>query len=644
MPNRRRFRSFLRLAIALSIAVSGSLAVAQTSAPEQTPAAPAPAGAPDASGSWNLGELYADDRAWSESLDRTRKRADELAHYRDNFGQSAGAMLAALIAISDTKREANRLLAYASLKSDEDLRIGSNLERKQQARSLRTQIARQTAWLAPETLRIGAKRIQAYRAQNRTLDQRFGFLLADTLRQAPHTLGTEAEDVLAAAGTTLAQPSSLHSILADAEFQAPMITLSDGTSARLDEPGYEKYRQSLNRADRKAVFDAYWAAWKKIEGLSGSLLATSVIGNHFTSQSRKFSDDLQAKLFAYDMPEAVYDTVVAQTNAALPTLHRYLRLRKRLLGITDELRYYDMYPPMYAPTHLPQFSVEDSKRLALAALAPLGDEYLGLLRQGFASRWMNVYPHEGKASGGYMNGLAYDVHPYLLLNHNGDYDSVSTFTHEWGHAVHTLLANRAQPFDKAGYSLFIAESASIGNEMLLGDYMVEHARDRKEKLYYLAKSIDFIRGAYFRQIMFAEFERSLHNEIEQGRALSGGRMSDMYCTLLRKYFGEAEGVMKIDPAYCIEWAFIPHFYNDFYVYQYATSIAGAASMTDAILREGTPARDRFLAMLRAGGSDYPYELYKRAGIDMATAAPYQALAARMNRLLDEFEALEAQAD
>jgi oligoendopeptidase F len=620
MPKRQRFQSILPATCALALAVTATLGAPVAAAPDSA----------DPSGYWDLSELYADEQAWDDSLARTRKRADELPHYRDTFAKSADSMLAALLAISDAKREANRLLAYANLKSDEDLRVGSNLERKQQARTLRTQIARQTAWLAPEVLRIGASRIQVYRARNHTLDQRFGFLLADTLRAGPHTLGTEAEDVLAAAGTTLAQPSNLHGVLADAEFPAPTIALSDGTSVRLDEPGYEKYRQSPNRADRKAVFDAYWGAWKKFEGLSGSLLAAAVIGDRFTAQSRKFPDDLQAKLFGYNMPEAVYDTVVAQTNAALPTLHRYLRLRKRLLGISDELRYYDLYPPMYTPTSEPRFSVEDSKRIALAALAPLGDEYLGLLRQGFASRWMNVYPHEGKASGGYMNPLAYDVHPYLLLNHHGDYDSLSTFTHEWGHAVHTLLANHAQPFDKAGYSLFIAESASIGNEMLLSDYMIEHASDRQEKLFYLGKSIDFIRGAYFRQIMFAEFERALHGEIEQGRALSGQRISDMY------------GVTKIDPAYCIEWAFVPHFYNDFYVYQYATSIAGAALMTDEILHQGAPAKERFLAMLRAGGSDYPYELYKRAGIDMATPAPYQALAARMNRLLDEFEALEAQ--
>jgi oligoendopeptidase F len=255
---------------------------------------------------------------------------------------------------------------------------------------------------------------------------------------------------------------------------------------------------------------------------------------------------------------------------------------------------------------------------------------------------MNAYPHEGKASGAYMNGSAYDVHPYLLLNHQDDYASLSTLAHEWGHAVHTLLAARAQPYEKASYSTFIAESASIGNEMLLNDYMVEHAANRAEKLYYLAQGLDSIRSTYFRQVMFAEFELAIHEELEKGKALSGARMTELYCGILKQYYGDAEGVMKIDPAYCIEWAFVPHFYYDFYVYQYATSMVGAAYFTDAILKEGAPARGRFIRMLQAGGSDYPYELYKRAGVDMATPKPYRALAARMNRLLDEIEALEKQ--
>jgi oligoendopeptidase F len=333
---------------------------------------------------------------------------------------------------------------------------------------------------------------------------------------------------------------------------------------------------------------------------------------------------------------------VAEANAALPVLHRYLKLRKRVLGIQDELRYYDNYPPLFPLPAEAHYSVADAERLSLAALQPLGEDYLKLLRSGFAGRWMNVYPAEGKKSGAYMNGSAYDVHPYLLLNHNDDFRSVSTFAHEWGHAVHTLLTHQAQPFELSDYPTFIAESASIGNEMLLSDYMVEHARTPAEKLYFLGEAVESIRTTYFRQVMFAEFDLAMHTEVEQGRPLSGERMSEMYCSLVRRYYGEAEGVMKIDPAYCVEWAYVPHFYYDFYLYQYATSMAGAAYLTDQITRGGAGAREKYLAMLRAGGSDHPYEIYRRAGLDMAQGTAYQALAARMTRLLDEIERLQQQ--
>ena len=239
-----------------------------------------------------------------------------------------------------------------------------------------------------------------------------------------------------------------------------------------------------------------------------------------------------------------------------------------------------------------------------------------------------------------MNGSAYDVHPYLHLNHNADYESLSTFVHEWGHAVHTVLTHNNQPFEKSNYSTFIAETASIANEMLLNDYMVAHAKNDNEKLFYLGQGLELIRTTFYRQTMFAEFQLALHEALEKGDTLSGAKMTSMYCNLLKKYYGDAKGVMKVDPAYCVEWAYIPHFYYGFYVYQYATSMAGAAQFTNAIEMQGASARDRYIAMLKAGGSDYPYTLYKKAGLDMASPAPYQALVARMNKIMDRIDAIE----
>ncbi len=621
-----------------------ALALGLLAAPAQAAdKAAAPEGSDHSEPMWNLGDLYATPEAWTASHDKLKAEIDRIDRLKGTLGKSAKDMLAALDEMSRAKRESDRLGVYAQLKGDEDVRIAANQERLQAANSLQTLMNEKEAWVAPEILAIGADKVKQFENESPELAHRFGFFLDNTLRAGPHTLGAEGENVIAATGDVLSQPDNIYSQLSNGELPFPSVTLSDGTKiARLDQAAYTKYRQSDVRADRKIVFDAFWGAFKKYEGTFGQTLTTQVMGEIFTAKVRHFPNSLAAAIFPDNMPETVYRTLVAEANAGLPSMVRYLKLRKKLLGIKDDLAYYDVYPAMFRLDHPLHFSVPDSERIGLAVTSVYGPEYTAFLQKGFAGRWMDVYPRTGKASGAYMNGAAYDVHPYLHLNHNDDYQSLSTFVHEWGHAVHTLLDDETQPYDLSNYSTFIAETASISNEMLLNDYMVAHAKTKNEKLYYLGEGLELIRGTFFRQTMFAEFQLALHEEMEKGNPLSGEKMTDMYCKLLKKYYGEAEGAMKIDPAYCVEWAFIPHFYYGFYVYQYATSMAGAAQFTDAIEHEGAPARDRYIAMLKAGGSDYPYTLYRKAGLDMATPAPYQALIARMNRIMDQIDALEAE--
>lgn len=626
-----RHKTAWLLSLCMMLVVAVSLPAAQ----------PATSG-PASERNWNLADLYVSDAAWNTAFGTVQAATDRLAALRGTL-QSADSLYTALATISDTRKELARLATYASLIADTDVRVPANQERRQRVAALGTRIDENTAWLAPEVLGIGEAKIRGYLQSHAELNRRFDFWLRETLRGAPHTLSVESEGVLAAAGNLLQQPDNLHGEFRDGELPFPTITLSTGESVKLSAANYEKYRQSSNRADRKLVFDSWWGSWRNYQATLGNMLATQVMGDVFTARARRFGSALDSALFPDNMPAAVYRTLVAEAHKGLPALHRYLRLRKRVLGISDDLGYHDNYPPLFPLPGAQSFSVADAKRITLAALQPLGPDYLKELQTGFDGAWMSVYPAAGKRSGAYMNGSAYDVHPYLLLNHNNDYSSVSTFAHEWGHAVHTQLARRAQPFEKANYSTFTAESASIGNQMLLNDYMVANARSRAEKLYYLGQSVEEIRTIFFRQVMFAEFELAIHAAQEKGEALSGARMTEMYCGLLRQYYGEVEGVMKIDPGHCIEWAYIPHFYYNFYLYQYATSMAGAAYLTAAIATGGAPARERFLDLLRAGGSDYPYELYKRAGLDMATGTAYQALVARMNRLLDQIEALEKQA-
>lgn len=604
------------------------------------PALPATPPSGNVATDWDLTDLYPNTAAWTEALEHTRSAAQHLESLRGTLGQNATALFTALDEVSAVRKDSARIATYAQLQSDSNLLDAGARNRLQQAQVLGTLVDAQTAWIAPEIVALSGEHVQAMESQNAELTRRFDHYLDNTLRAAPHTLSPELEDVLAQAGTILQQPGTTHGLLSDGELPFPTVLLSTGTKVRLDEPNYEKYRASAVRADRQLVFDAFWGLHKSFEGTLGNLQAEQVMGDVFSARTRHFDNSLQSALFADNLPESVYRTLVSETHAALPTLHRYLRLRKRLLGISGPLEYFDAYAPLFATSSEPKFSVQAAQRLTLAALEPLGEAYLDQLRQGFAGHWMSAYPHQGKTSGGYTATDAYDVHPYLLLNHTGEYESLSAFAHEWGHAMHTVMADNTQPFEKSDYSLFIAETAAITNELLLNDYMVAHAKDQNEKLYYLGQALESIRTTYFRQVQFAEFELAMHEAFEQGQALSGDSLSQMYCTILKKYYGEAEGIMKIRPDYCLEWSYVSHFYEDFYVFKYATSIAGAAYFAEAIHSEGPAARDRFLTMLRAGGSDYPYPLYVQAGADLATPGPYRALMARMNRMMDEIEQLQ----
>ena len=624
---------------AFALMMMSSAAVA---AAEPKPADPAEADRANPAYMWDLNDLYPSPEAWTVAQQKAKAQVDTLDKYKSTLGKSAKAMLEALAAMSDASKEVARLNVYASLKGDEDVRVAINQERVQLGQALGSRLSEKTAWVSPEIITIGAKKVHDFEKQSPELAHRFDFYLDNILRGAPHTLGPEAEGVMSAASNVLIQPNNIYSQLSNGELPFPSVTLSDGTKVeRLDQAAYTKYRQAPNRADRKLVFDAFWGAWKKYEGTFGASLITQILAEEFDAKVRHYPNALSDALFVDNMPEAVYRQLVAQANAGLPVFHRYLTLRKKLLGIKDDLGYYDIYPTMFKLTEPQHFTVADSERIAFDVTAPYGPDYASKLHQAFSGRWMDVLPRTGKASGAYMNGSAYDVHPYLHLNHNYDYESLSTFVHEWGHAVHTLLTHDTQPYEKSNYSTFTAETASISNEMLLNDYMVAHAKTKQEKLYYLGEGLELIRGTFFRQTMFGEFQLAIHEEIEKGNALSGKRMTEIYCDLLKRYHGDAQGVMKINPDYCVEWAFIPHFYYGFYVWQYATSMAGAAQFTDAIEHEGAPARDRYINMLKAGGSDYAYELYKKAGIDMATPAPYQALVARMSRIMDQIDALEA---
>ena len=612
------------------------LMILGTSLPSGLAAANPPAPA-DPTSVWDVTLLYRDDAAWRAAKEHIAAELPKIKNYQGRLGENAATLREAMDFIYGLRKGFDRMAVYTSLKRDANTRDSGALELNQEADLLGTEFSRATSFVNPELLAVGEAKLRAFLDSAPGLAP-YRFPIMEVLRAAPHTLGAEAENVLSAAGLINDIPVSLYGILSNADIAWPTIKLADGTEARLDQSGYTKWRAAPNRADRKAVFEAFWKTFRDYERTFGVSLYSQVKTDWFNASVRKYPNCLAAALASDNIPEAVYRTLVAETNANLPTLHRYFKLRGRMLGISD-LHYWDIYPPMVKLDKA--FPLATGKGLVLDAVQPLGADYVALFAASLNGRFTDYYPKPGKAAGAYENGAAYDVHPFVLTNYNDDYESVSTVAHEWGHGTHSVLANRAQPYPTSQYSIFVAEIASTLNETLLLDHMLKVANNDKEKLYYLGSALENLRATFFRQAMFAEFELAIHEQVEQGASLSGEQLSKIYGDLLRRYHGDSQGVLKIDDLVTIEWAYIPHFYRDYYVYQYATSIAASQAFADRILKGEPGVVDTYLGMLKAGGSDNPYQLVKRAGVDLATPEPYHALVARMNAIMDQMEAILA---
>ncbi len=589
----------------------------------------------DPQATWNLEDLFPSVDAWNEAREEVLADLEKIDARRGTIGKSADSLYRTLRLISDTSRKAARVYVYASLKADEDLRVAETQERRQLGDIMFARFGEVTAWMQPEIIGTGRETIESFLGEDERLAP-FAFQLDDALRNAPHTLSPETEQTLSYFSQTFGAPSDTYSLLANSDIPWPSVTLSTGEEVVLDSQGYSRVRSSQNREDRKLAFDNFWSKWKEYRGSVGNILNSHLQTQVALAKARNYDSVLQRELFQDNLPPEVYRTLVAEVNKALPTLHRYFKLRTRMLGI-DQMHYYDIYPPLVSLDKT--FDLETSKRITLEAMSVLGDDWVSLQKAAMEDRWMHVYPQRGKRSGAYMSGWAYDVHPYLLLNHNDDYSSLSTFAHEWGHAMHTVYAKQAQPFETAGYAIFIAEIPSTSLELILQDYMSRKAETIDERLFYLGHALEDMRGTFFRQTMFAEFELALYEAAERGEALSGDRISEIYGEILKRYHGHDEGVVIIDDLYTNEWMFVPHFYYNMYVFQYATSQTAGTALYDKIVKEGEAGVENYKNLLRAGGSDYPYNLLVNAGVDLTQPGPYEANVAKMNAIMDEMERL-----
>ncbi|MGH6614179.1 oligoendopeptidase F [Sphingomonas sp.] len=624
-----------REALAASTATTLAATIAAATPAWAQDAATAATAPPANGAAWDLSEIYPSDAAWEAARKAALAAVPSLTAWRGKLGDSAETLASAMVATSDMGKTIARIYVYVSLKADEDVRVAANQQRQAQAIDLYTAYGEAVSWFSPEILAIGAEKIEGFIAANAVLKSRFDFSLRNILRQAPHTLSANEEALLASTSAPLQGPEDIRGQLVASDIPWPTITLSTGKSIRLDDQGHTLVRDAPNRADRKKVFDTFWATYGQFRNSLGAAYLSKLKADVFGMKTRKYKTSLAASLSGNDVPEAVYRTLVAETNKGLPELHRYFELRRRLLKLPD-MAYYDIYPPLVSLER--KVTIPEMRTVVLEAVKPLGPDYVALLGKATAGKWMDPLPRPGKRSGAYMNPGAYDVHPYLLLNLGENYEGMTTFAHEWGHAMHSLLAAKAQVYDKADYPLFTAEIASTCNEQLLAAYMVGRVKTKEEKLFYLGQQLEGIRGTFFRQTMFAEFELACHDKAEAGEGLSGEAFSAIYLDLLKRYHGPK---VAIDPVYASEWEYIGHFYSSFYVYQYATSISAASYFARSILKGGVKERDNYLGVLKAGGSDHPVALLKRAGLDMASPAPYQAIIATFRDTLDQCEALMA---
>ena len=584
---------------------------------------------------WNLGDLFADDDAFER---HKREFQENLLSSVDGFEgrlvESAATLADALDAVCRAREQLQLLHCYASMRSDGDTRVSACQAMRREVELLSTDLSKRLAFLNPEILATDPQTIEAFLDAEPRLAP-YAHFLRDLMRQREHVLSLAEERIIAEAGLVRRDAGSLYQVLTNAELPRPEVTLEDGETVRLTPVAFQKHRRTMNRPDRQTVFPEYFRAYSDFKETLGHNLYSSVKSHLFRSRVRGYDSCLEAALDPDHVPESVYRNLIRQVRENLPVLHRYFGLRARILGL-ERLEYSDLYCPL-GSTPPRRYSVDEARRLVLDGLGPLGADYREALESAFGSRWIDWHPSPGKRSGAYANGWAYGVHPYVMLNFNEDYESVQTLAHEMGHALHSYYSNRTQPFPTADYVIFVAEVASTFNEALLRERVIEAAASREEKLFLLGSYLDGIRGTLFRQTMFAEFELEIHRRAEEGDVLTGDRLDELYLDLLRQYHGHDEGVMRIGEEFAVEWASIPHMYFDFYVYQYATGIVAATALARAVIEERPGARERYLEFLQSGGSDYPLELLRRAGVDLEQADPYRETFAAVGQHLDLLE-------
>ncbi|GEK89223.1 oligoendopeptidase F [Alkalibacterium putridalgicola] len=579
---------------------------------------------------WDLTVIYKSDEKWEEDFNETQKSVEEVKAYQGQLASGSGTFLEALEAMLNLSRKVSALYVYAHLKNDQDTANSTYQAMNDRARYLAALSQEATSWFEPELIALPEEQLSGYFDEQEELKQYKHYITQLTANKA-HVLSAEMEALLAAASEVLTSSSQTFSVLNNADLKFPMVKGEDGEEVQLSHGMYGELLESTDREVRKEAFEKMYEVYESFKNTFASTLSANVKHHNYQAKVHHYNSARESALSDNHIPEAVHDTLIEVVNDHLPLLHRYMDLRKQVLEL-DELHMYDLYTPITGEASL-KFTYDEARDKTFEGLDVLGPEYRAVLDDAFNSRWIDVVENKGKRSGAYSSGM-YDTNPYILLNWHDSLNHLYTLVHELGHSAHSYFTRKNQPYVYGNYSIFLAEIASTTNENLLTDYLLETTEDPKARAYVLNHYLDGFKGTVFRQTQFAEFEHFMHEEAAKGTPLTADYLSESYRELNSKYYGDA---VEKDEAIQYEWARIPHFYYNYYVYQYSTGFCAATALADKILNKEEGALDKYLSYLKAGSSDYPIEVMKKAGVDMTEREYLERAMKVFEERLDELE-------
>lgn len=537
--------------------------------------------------------------------------------------------------IEDITKTLYKLHSYSNRYFDQEQNNEDADKLIQRVEDLSTKFSTESSFITNEIINFSNKVINEILNYDDLKEHHFG--IKNTLRSKEHILSQKEEELLSKLSNILSTSNDVYTVFKNTEMKYPMVKLSNGDEIEMNDHNYRQLRESNIREDRKIAFDNFWNTYDDYKGTYAKLMHKFVKGSVTINEIKNYKSSLDASLFGDNIPTDIYDNLISNISDNLDKFHNYLNFRKNYLGY-DDMNYYDLYNPIISD-YDKTFSYEDAKDLIIKSTDILGVDYVNIMRDAFNNSWIDVYPNKYKDTGAYMCGSAYDYHPYILLNYSNKYNDVSTLAHELGHAAHSVYSNKNQTFGNAQYSTYIAEIASTTNEIFLLDYMLKNTDDKQLKIFLLNNFIEHFRTTVFRQTMFAEFEKFMYDTIENDDVLTPSVLTDKYYYLLCKYHGVDNGVMDIEKIYSNEWSFIPHFYYDFYVYQYATSFISSVIIATKIINGDKEQLDKYITMLKSGGSDYPIEILKNTGVDLSKKEIYDIAFEEFTKYLSELKTL-----